>query len=220
MGQIEGMSTITDVNHDEVYEFIGRTITDGAYLSTTDKTYFNYSIINGKYEITGLINLSDFAIIKRYLLDYFRLFPTLFPFNDYFLFLLVHSESLNDCVDWFYNNKHIIQTNEENHIALDSMEKEFIVPIKNMQKGISNPTTWNIYKSRIVDDDYLESLTNSELRLLRNYFFSINGYKFNSSDLVKYFKEYDCYDPSDSFQKSDLNYIETYNINKIQKYEN
>ena len=96
------------------------------------------------------------------------------------------------------------------------MESQFVVPARNYLNKVIGPETWQLFRYRPIDNEYLTRLSKSKLRLFRNYFFAINGYKFNSQDLFDYYSRYDWYKPVENFNESRINYVERLNINSIQ----
>lgn len=63
----------------------------------------------------------------------------------------------------------------------------------------------------------LNSLSKEQLRLLRNSVYARHGYKFNSSDLTKYFSQFSWYSPKTKDVK--LSFVEQQNIQWIQSLE-
>jgi hypothetical protein len=63
----------------------------------------------------------------------------------------------------------------------------------------------------------LNSLSEEQLRLLRNSVYARHGYKFNSSDLTKYFSQFSWYSPKTKDVK--LSFVEQQNIQWIKSLE-
>lgn len=68
-------------------------------------------------------------------------------------------------------------------------------------------------------DEYLESLTLSQLRILRNMFFAIHGRIFKSPELDSYFRRFEWYKPREDFKEADLTEIQKRNVDRILEYE-
>lgn len=63
-------------------------------------------------------------------------------------------------------------------------------------------------------------LSNEQLRLLRNAFYAIHGYRFKSQVLQNYFTQCGRYKPNSSFSEADFNETERKNIELIRQMEN
>ncbi len=63
-------------------------------------------------------------------------------------------------------------------------------------------------------------LSNEQLRLLRNAFYAIHGYRFKSQALQNYFTQCGRYKPNSSFFEADFNETERKNIELIRQMEN
>ncbi len=220
MGVINGFQALSDNDNDGVYDIIAKTVTDGALLSTTDKTFFSYKLLGGQYQKVGLISFDDYLLIRDQLIGAFNVTKDIFSFNDAFLFQLVHGQNIKECQVWFNENVEKITDTHDNRRYIKAMEETFILPIIELQNGVDNPNSWKIYRYRPIDASYLESLSKDELRLLRNYFFAVNGYTFKSEDLQRYFTLHNIYKPVQSFDESYMEYMELENINKILGFEN
>ena len=71
----------------------------------------------------------------------------------------------------------------------------------------------------MVDVKELFYLSNNQLRLLRNAFYAIHDYIFNSKDLDVFFSCFKWYKKNIKFSESDFNYIEQQNIAIIKEIE-
>jgi hypothetical protein len=67
--------------------------------------------------------------------------------------------------------------------------------------------------------EVLESLTLSQLRILRNAYFALHGRIFKSPELDSYFRKNEWYKPREDFKETDLTEIERKNVEKILEYE-
>jgi len=74
-------------------------------------------------------------------------------------------------------------------------------------------------RSHILSDLKLKLMTKEQLRLLRNAFFAVHGYRFKSADLRVYFQSIDWYRPRDDFSEDYLTSKEKINVQKIQEEE-
>ncbi len=80
-------------------------------------------------------------------------------------------------------------------------------------------TNWR-YSKQIIPDEMLETLSYWQLRVLRNTFFAIHGRRFQSPELMEYFKKFKWYSPLPETAEVTLNPEEEENVNKIYRYEN
>jgi hypothetical protein len=156
LGSIEGLQTKMDSDHDGRIEFAGRTITDTAYLSETDKTYYSY-VLEGKSIIKeGYIHSGQVAIIEAQLEEAFRLFPDIGKFNDLLVFKIVHNPSLTDIIIWYDSTKPYICSlysgDKKSLSFIDDMEREFIDPVRLLLDGKRTPEALAIYNYRVVKD--------------------------------------------------------------------
>jgi len=80
-------------------------------------------------------------------------------------------------------------------------------------------TEIRVDKQRIYSEQYLESLSKQELRLLRNEIFAKYGLKFSAEDLKKHFEKSFYYDGVYNNVTAFLNEYDRINIELVQKYE-
>lgn len=70
-----------------------------------------------------------------------------------------------------------------------------------------------------LNNDQLKYLDKTELMLLRNEIFARHGYIFKREDLIKYFSQFNWYNPQHNNVSHMLNNVELYNIDMIKQYE-
>lgn len=84
---------------------------------------------------------------------------------------------------------------------------------------IENNWWKSLYKKNVIDEDRLNILTKSQLRLLRNSIYAYNGYVFKSDDLRNVFTKLPWYKENQDFIEDDFSVVEKTNIRKIQTKE-
>lgn len=72
----------------------------------------------------------------------------------------------------------------------------------------------------LIEAEELFYLSDNQLRLLRNAFYAIHDYIFNSKDLDVFFSNFKWYKKNSNFLESDFNNIERKNIETIKELEN
>lgn len=112
--------------------------------------------------------------------------------------------------DPHYKTSALKETERANLKTLDDLEKK--------RRGTEiGPGDMLAYSTQPLPDGSLEKLTLYDLRLMRNEFYAIHGYKFKTQWLSDYFSAQDWYQPRDKVVLSD---IEKANVAKILQREN
>jgi hypothetical protein len=96
----------------------------------------------------------------------------------------------------------------------------------------ASPEPWRIrdsydaweYASSPVKEEFLDTLSRAQLRLLRNTFFAGHGRTFDDPELQRHFdlqsaKNYGWYRPRADFKETDLSPVERDNVRRIKAYE-
>ena len=89
---------------------------------------------------------------------------------------------------------------------------------KTDKKGSDNSYLYPSDK-KLLTDEFLSTLSKSEIALLRNEIYARHGYIFNSEEYNDYFSKKSWYTPNSNFDTSDLSELEIKNKDLIIAYE-
>ena len=83
----------------------------------------------------------------------------------------------------------------------------------------SNRAMWSQASNINLDDDAFSMLTLEQLRIFRNFYFAIYGYRFKSEDLNTFFRKYKWYNENPNFIYSSMSDFHKNMVNRIQEFE-
>jgi len=108
-------------------------------------------------------------------------------------------------------------SNQENTHS-EKTDNNFSTQEQNKSPEYNSDVKVNLSQQLLTEED-LSSLSQQELKLMRNEIFARHGYIFNSKDLQEYFSKQSWYRPQYTDVSDKLNAIERQNISFIKKYE-
>jgi hypothetical protein len=112
-----------------------------------------------------------------------------------------------------YNPKQLSSIERRNLATIDAAQKK--------QRNVAiSAGDMELFQKTPVKEEMLRGLGLYELRLLRNEVYARRGRQFRTAWLAQFFYSQPWYEPSETFQDTDLTDIEKQNIETIAKYEN